>query len=71
MIISLEYILLFSPLGEMSFSWALYKQISIYDMGLTIFAVLYLFVLPIDRINRLFFPRVSLEEVEYFILIID
>lgn len=63
MIIQLEYILIFSSLGELTFSYTFYKDFSKEDICLFIFSLFYM-VIPLDKLNECIFSKESNEEVK-------
>ena len=62
MIGMLEYIVLFSAWGEITFATVFLSGPTIYNLILSCISLFYIFILPKDRINRWIFPRVSHEE---------
>jgi hypothetical protein len=66
MIGMLEYIVLFSAWGEITFATVFLSGPTIYNLILSCISIVYIFVLPKDKINRWIFPRVSHEEPRDF-----
>lgn len=62
MIGMLEYIVLFSAWGEITFASVFLSGPSLYNMILSCISLVYIFILPKDKINRWIFPKVSHEE---------
>ena len=66
MINYLEYIILFSSFGEMTFEINFFGGITVWNVVLLIVAIVYLFILPVDKINRWIFKMEAQEEsVDY------
>jgi len=62
MIQMLELIVIFSPIGSMTMSWAFFKNFTLIDTVLLLLAILYL-LLPTDLISEYLFPVINNEEV--------
>jgi hypothetical protein len=62
MISMLSMIVVFSPVGEMTMSYAFYGTFSAYDIILLTISLIYV-MLPVDRITLNFFPLQNAEEV--------
>ena len=59
MISMLEYIILFSAGGEITFALLFFSGPSIWNMILTGLAIIYIFVIPKESLNKWLFPRES------------
>lgn len=64
MINLLDLIIFFSAFGEITMSYAFYKEVSIYDMCLISISIVFV-LLPMESINIYLFPLENVEEVTH------